>query len=117
MALLLAAVGIYAVAAYSVGQRRPEIGMRMALGATRHQILMMILRGGMSSTIAGMMIGFVGALGINTLLSGLLFDVGPEDPLAFLSVATVLGTVAVAACYLPARRAASLDPLATLRAE
>jgi putative ABC transport system permease protein len=117
MALLLAAIGIYAVAAYSVGQRRPEIGLRMALGATRRQIVTMILRISLTSAAVGMLIGFAGAIFVSTLLAGLLFDVRPEDPLAFASVATVLGIVALVACYMPARRAAGVDPLVTLRSE
>jgi predicted permease len=117
MALLLAAIGIYAVAAYGVVQRRSEIGLRMALGATRTQILAWVLRGGLLSAAAGMLIGFAGALATNRLLATLLFDVQPEDPRAFASVAVVLGLVVLAACYVPARRAAGVDPLVTLRAE
>ena len=117
MALLLAGIGIYAVAAYSVGQRRREIGLRIAVGATRAQIAAMSLRSGLTSAGAGMLIGFGGALAVNRLLAGLLFDVRPEDPLAFASVATILGVVALVACYLPARRAASVDPLVTLRSQ
>jgi hypothetical protein len=117
MALLLAALGIYAVAAYSVGQRRPEIGLRMALGATRTQVMMLVLRSGISSAVLGMLIGFAGALLVNTLLTSLLYEVRPEDPLAFASVAAVLGAVALVACYVPARRAAGIDPLVTLRTE
>src|SRR5688572_2219110 len=117
MALLLAALGIYAVAAYSVGQRRPEIGLRMALGATRTQVMMLVLRSGISSAALGMLIGFAGALLVNTLLTSLLYEVRPEDPIAFASVAAVLGAVALVACYVPARRAADIDPLVTLRTE
>ena len=117
MALLLAGIGIYAVAAYSVGQRKPEIGLRIAVGATRAQIIAMVLRSGLTSAGAGMLIGFAGAVAVNRLLAGLLFDVRPEDPLAFASVATILGVLALVACYLPARRAASVDPLVTLRSQ
>jgi putative ABC transport system permease protein len=117
MALLLAAIGIYGVAAYAVGQRKPELGVRMALGATRGQILTLILRGGIVSTGAGMLIGFIGAFFINKLLTSVLFEVRPEDPLTFALVAAVLGTVALVACYVPARRAARLDPLVVLRYE
>jgi predicted permease len=117
MALLLAAVGIYGVAAYAVGQRRAEIGLRMALGCTRPQILTMILRNGIMSSIGGMLVGLTGAFFVNKVLTSLLFDVQPEDPLAFVLVAAVLTTVALAACYVPARRAAHLDPLVTLRCE
>lgn len=117
MALLLAAIGIYAVAALGVAQRRPEIGLRMALGATRTQIVTLVLRGGLSSAAAGMAIGFAGALATNRLLTTLLFEVQPEDPRAFASVAAVLGLVVLVAGFVPARRAARLDPLVTLRAE
>lgn len=117
MALLLAAIGIYAVAAYGVAQRRPEIGLRLALGATRMQILAWALRGGVTAAAAGMLIGCVGALATNRLLATLLFDVQPEDPRAFVSVAAILGLVVLTACYIPARRAARVDPLVTLRAE
>jgi len=117
MALLLAAIGIYAVASYGVAQRRLEIGLRLALGATRTQILAWALRGGVTAAAAGMLIGFAGALATNRLLASLLFDVQPEDPRAFASVAAILGLVVLAACYIPARRAAHVDPLVTLRAE
>lgn len=117
MALLLAAIGIYGVAAYAVGQRKPELGVRMALGATRGQILTLILRGGVASAGAGMLIGFGGAFFVNRVLTRLLFEVQPENPLAFASVAALVGTVALVACYVPARRAAGLDPLVVLRSE
>jgi putative ABC transport system permease protein len=117
MALLLAAVGIYGVASYVVGQRRPEIGLRIALGATRRQVLMPILRGGLTSAVAGVLIGCAGAFFVNKVLASLLFEVRPEDPSAFASVAVLLMAVALVACYLPARRAARIDPLIALRHE
>jgi predicted permease len=117
MALLLAALGIYGVAAYAVGQRRPEIGLRIALGATRRQVLMPILRGGLMSAGAGVLIGCAGAFFVNKVLASLLFEVGPEDPSAFVSVAVLLTAVALVACYVPARRAARIDPLVALRHE
>jgi putative ABC transport system permease protein len=116
MALLLAALGIYAVAAHAVGQRRPEIGLRIALGATRRQILLMVVRSSVAAASWGMLIGFAGAFFVSRLLTSLLFDVRPDDPVAFASVA-VLAMVALAACYVPARRAARVDPLVTLRSE
>jgi putative ABC transport system permease protein len=115
--MFLAAIGIYAVAAYGVGQRRQEIGLRIAVGATRAHVVAMILRSGITSAGVGMLIGFAGALAVNRLLAGLLFQVRPEDPIAFASVAAILGTVALVACYVPARRAASVDPLITLRSQ
>jgi ABC-type antimicrobial peptide transport system permease subunit len=89
----------------------------MALGSTRTQILMMILQNGIVSAIGGMLVGLTGAFFVNKVLANLLFDVQPEDPLAFVAVAGVLTAVAVVACYIPARRAARLDPLVTLRCE
>ena len=117
MALLLAALGIYGVAAYAVGQRRAEIGLRIALGATHRQVLMPVLRGGITSAVAGVLIGCAGAFFVNKMLASLLFEVGPEDPSAFVSVAALLTAVALAACYVPARRAAHIDPLMALRHE
>jgi putative ABC transport system permease protein len=117
MAMFLAAIGIYAVAAYGVGQRRQEIGLRIAVGATPAHVVAMILRSGVTSAGVGMLIGFAGALAVNRLLAGLLFQVRPEDPIAFASVSAILGIVALVACYLPARRAASVDPLITLRSQ
>ena len=117
MALLLAAIGIYGVAAYTVGQRTAELGMRMALGATRSQILMLTLRGSIRSAVAGMLIGFAGAFLINRVLASLLFEVRPEDPLAFATVAALLGTVALAAGYVPARRATRIAVATVLRCD
>jgi len=117
MALLLAGIGIYGVAAYAAGQRRPEIGLRMALGATRSQIQAMILRGGIASAVAGMLVGFAGAFFANKVLTGLLFEVQPADPLAFVSVAVLLGTVALVACYVPARRSTRVPLVTILRSE
>ena len=117
MALLLAAIGIYGVAAYAVGQRRAEIGLRIALGATRRQVLMPILRSGLASAIVGMLIGFAGAFFVNKVLASLLFEVRPQAPSAFVSVAALLAAVALVACYVPARRAACIDPLVALRHE
>jgi putative ABC transport system permease protein len=117
MALLLAALGIYGVAAYAVGQRRPEIGLRLALGATRGQILTMILRGGITSAAAGMLIGFTGAIFVNQVLTSLLFEVRLENPITFVTVAALLGLVALVACYVPARRATRVSVMTVLRSE
>jgi putative ABC transport system permease protein len=116
-ALLLAAIGIYGIVAYSVGQRTAEIGLRMAVGATRSQILALILRGGMTSTVTGIAVGSIGALFVSEILATLLFEVRPDDSLTFVSIATLLFGVALLACYVPARRAARVDPLVALRCE
>jgi predicted permease len=117
IAVLLAAVGVYGVVAYSVGRRTAEIGLRMAIGATRYQVLGLVLRAGLASAAAGGAIGLGGALLVNRALRALLFGVRPDDPRIFVSAALLLGTVLLVACYLPARRAARVDPLVALRSE
>jgi putative ABC transport system permease protein len=116
-ALLLAAVGIYGVIAYSVTQRTQEIGIRMALGAQRGDVLRMIVGQAMALTLTGILIGGVGALLLTRLMTGLLFNVEPGDPLTFLAVAVVLGIVAACASYVPGRRATRVDPVIALRAD
>jgi putative ABC transport system permease protein len=117
IALVLASVGIYGVMSYSVGERTHEIGVRMAMGATSKDVQRLILRNGMSLTIVGMAIGLPLALGLAYALSSLLFGVRAADPFAFLGLPLLLAGVATVACYLPARRAVRLDPLAALRYE
>jgi putative ABC transport system permease protein len=117
IALVLASVGIYGVMSYSVGERTHEIGVRMAMGATSKDVQRLILRNGMSLTIVGMAIGLPLALGLAYGLSSLLFGVSAADPFAFLGLPLLLAGVATVACYLPARRAVRLDPLAALRYE
>ena len=117
LALVLAMIGIYGVMAYSVGERTHEIGIRIALGAHRTNILQTILREGGSLALLGVGIGFVVALALSRTLSGLLFGVRATDPLTFVAVAAFLLSVALAACYLPARRATRVDPMVALRYE
>jgi putative ABC transport system permease protein len=117
VALLIAAVGIYGVLSYSVNQRTREIGVRMALGAPRHEVLRMIVGEGMRMGIAGIAVGLAGAVAVSRALSSMLFGVQARDPLTFASVAGILVAIALAACYFPARRATSIDPVIALRDE
>jgi predicted permease len=117
LALMLAAVGIYGVMSYLVTQRAREIGIRMALGATRHGILALVVRQGMRLALAGVGIGLLGALAITRLMSSLLFGVGTMDPLTFGAIAILLSAVALLAIYVPAQRAARVDPMISLRCE
>ena len=117
LALVLGAVGIYGVVSYSVTQRRPEIGMRMALGAQRQDILRLIVGHGARLALIGVAIGIGGAFALTRLIRTMLFGVSITDPLTFLAVAMVLTTVALAACYIPARRAIRIDPIVALRHE
>lgn len=115
LALALASVGLYGIMAYSVNQRRREIGVRMALGAARGAVLVMILKQGMTLVAVGVFFGWVGALIAGELLTRLLYGVGASDPLSVGAAALVLLMVALLACYLPARSASRVDPLRALR--
>jgi predicted permease len=117
LALFLSAIGIYGVLAYDVSQRTREIGIRGAIGATREQIVMLILRQGLWKTGVGLLIGIVGALVLSRFMTSLLFDVKPTDPLAYVVVSFLLLGIALVASYLPARRAARIDPIIALRSE
>jgi predicted permease len=117
LALLLSCVGIYGVISYLVGERTREIGVRMALGAQRSDVLRLILGQGVKMAMAGVVLGMVLAFGLTRLMSAQLFGVTAHDPLTFAAVAGMLIVVALAACYIPARRAASVDPMEALRAQ
>lgn len=117
VALLLATIGLSGVVSYSVSQRTNEIGVRMALGADRLDVVRLILKQGMRLTGVGILIGLVLSFATTRVLAGLLYGIKADDPLTFASVALFLGAVAFISCYVPARRAASLDPMKSLRAE
>jgi predicted permease len=117
LALLLASIGIYGVVSYAVGQRTREIGLRMALGAQRVQILQLVLSGGGRLALLGVGCGVAAALGLSRLMAGMLYQVRVTDPLTYLLVAALLMLVALLACYLPARRATRVDPMVALRDE
>ena len=117
IALVLSAVGLYAVTAYSVTRRTQEIGLRVALGARPRQVQWLILRLALGQLALGLTIGVAGAFGVGRLLESLLVQTSPTDPTTLLSIVALLLSVAVAACVWPARRAARLDPMVALRHE
>ena len=117
LSLTLAALGIYGVISYSVAQRTNEIGIRMALGAQSGDVLRLVGITGVRLAVAGIAIGAIGALALTRTMSGLLFGVSSIDPATFLLMAAALALVTLIACYIPARRAAKVDPLIALRYE
>jgi len=117
MAMALGAVGIFGVIAHCVGRRAHEIGIRMALGAMRADVLRMVVRHGMLLSGAGIALGLVGALMVNRSLHSLLYDVSAGDPITLGAVAMLFAAVSAAACFLPARRAVRVDPMVVLRHE
>ena len=114
---LLAAIGIYGVLSYVVTQRTREIGIRMTLGASRARVLGEIVREGMLLALAGFVLGIAGALAAGRVMESLLHEVQPRDPAIFAATAALLAVVTLLACYIPARRAARLDPMRALRYE
>ena len=117
MALLLGVVGLYGVIAYLVSQRTREIGIRMAMGAQKRDVLKLVINTGMGLTLMGVSVGIAGALVLTRFLSNLLYGVKPTDPLTFVVVSLILTGVALLACYIPARRATDADPIIALRHE
>ncbi|MFZ0521135.1 MAG: ABC transporter permease [Candidatus Acidiferrales bacterium] len=117
LALLLAVVGIYGVMSYSVSRRTQEIGIRVALGATRKDVLMLVVRHGLLLALTGSAIGIVGALLLSRVIASQLYGVSPTDPVTFIAVSTLLTVVALAACYIPARRALQVGPMVALKYE
>ncbi len=117
LALLLSSIGIYGVISYVVGQKTREIGLRIALGASRSAVMRMILSQGGKLAAAGVILGLAASFALTRLMSAMLFGVSASDPLTFVIVATLLTAVALAACYIPARRAMRVDPMEALRHE
>jgi len=117
VALVLGVVGIYGVISFFVGQRTQEIGVRMALGAQPRDVLKLVMREGLSLTFIGVVVGLMSAFALTRFLGSLLFGVRATDPMHFLAVASLFGIIALAACYIPARRAMRVDPIIALRYE
>jgi putative ABC transport system permease protein len=116
-ALLLAAIGLYGVISYSVAQRTREMGIRIALGAQRSDVLRLILRQGMTLVAAGVVFGVAASLGLTRLIASFLYGISASDPITFFVLSAALVFVAFIACWLPARRASSIDPIVALHSE
>ena len=117
VALLLSVVGLYSVIAYAVTQRTGEIGLRMALGAQREEVVSLILRSGLRLVTLGLLLGLGVAVGVGRLMASLLYQVQPLDPFVYGGVAVLFAAVATVACLVPALRAARIDPLVAMRAD
>jgi len=112
---VLTVVGLYGVMSYAVAQRTNEIGIRLALGAQRGDVLLMVLRQGIFVVLPGILAGLIGSAALGSALRSLLFNVSPTDPWTFAGIAGLLFAVAMVACWLPARRAAQVDPIVAMR--
>ena len=117
MALLLAAIGLYSAISYSVAQRTRELGIRLALGAQRSDLLRLILQQGMTVVAVGILFGIVASIGLTRLIATLLYGISATDPITFLTLSLALLLVALVACWLPARRASAVDPMVALHTE
>jgi putative ABC transport system permease protein len=117
LALLLASVGVYGVVSHAVSQGTREIGIRMALGAQRSQVLLLVIAQGMKPVLLGMVVGLLSAFGLKRWIGYLLYGVSHTDPVTFVAVAALLTVVGLLACYIPARRATKVDPMVALRHE
>ena len=117
LGLVMSAFGLYGVMSYSVTQRTQELGVRMAVGASRSQVMWLILKRGLAQLAVGLPIGLAGAFGLSVVLERIIVGLGPGDPLTLAAITVVLAIVSIAACLLPARQATRVDPVEALRAE